>query len=118
MFVAVRCATLFIVTLLFGSVRSCPNGYQDKGLSASAPTRRICIHVTSGLYNYCSAQAFCRTIKGELLTGKEEIQLLAKDSIFVGMTDLLEEKFTNKNGWRWNNGEIAPSDIFSRKVDS
>ena len=114
---------MLTVLLVMGAVRSlsppsCPTSYQDKGLSASSPTRRICIYHTDAKFAYCAAQAHCREIGGELLTGSEGVEALTHYTdvhILVGLTDLLEERGKGRSGWRWTNGEVADASIFGRK---
>ena len=84
------------------TTKECQNPHlQDPSAFTSAPQT-----------NYCGSQAYCRTMKGDLLTGEEELRRLASDHVYVGLTDLLEERGKRKDGWRWNNGEVAPASIF------
>ena len=116
-----RPALVVSVLLVMGRVRSlspppCPTPYEDKGLSASDPTRRICIYFSTTSFKYCAAQAHCREFNGELVTGREAINASAssKDTfILIGLTDLLEERDKDPSGWRWTNGEVADASIFS-----
>ena len=118
-----RPTLVITLILVMGRVRSlspppCPTPYQDKGLSASSPARRICVYHTEAKFAYCAAQAHCREIGGELLTGSEEIRVLANyTDVFtlVGMTDLLEERGRHRGGWKWTNGEVADASLFARK---
>ena len=108
----VRCAPLITIILLVGRVNTCPSGYENNGLTTSSPAVPICIHTSSSRLDYCAAQAYCRKIGGELLMGKEAVAKLPGDIFFVGLTDLLEERKTNKSGWRWSNGEFADPSVF------
>ena len=65
--------------------------------------------------NYCKAQAVCRSLGGELLTGNMIHALkLAKlnQPHLIGMTDLLDETkdlASPGSSFRWTNGSFAPN---------
>ena len=75
----------------------------------------VCLHFDSNiLKSWCDAQAYCLTVGGELVRGSS-FQPLSGNPIpgmtseyWIGLTDLLTERRTNRSGWRWSDGSLDP----------
>ena len=77
----------------------------------------LCLYKSSSNKNYCDAQDYCRSIRGELATGVSavtEISLHLKWlEMWVGATDMLDERGSSSTGWRWTNGQEVPLSLMA-----
>lgn len=86
-------------------------------LSCPPPFTRIlgvCLHFTNAELTWCDAQAYCTSIRGELVHGNTFLPLNGRrlpglpDFYWIGMTDLVHERGLSRSGWRWSDGAIVP----------
>lgn len=74
----------------------------------------ICLHFPGARLTWCEAQAYCYSVGGELIRGNTFLPLNGKvtsgmpSPYWIGLTDLLSERWKNKSGWRWTDGSLDP----------
>lgn len=104
--------TVLLALSGIGSSTHCPRGYHR----ASSDK---CFKLVNNLH-YCAAHSGCTKSNGRLVEGAEWLRILANvssapwkvtglNSTWIGLTDLLEERGTSKDGWQWTSGERAPA---------
>lgn len=90
----------------------------SRAISCSLPFKNIndvCLNVTFTEQKWCEAQAYCMSIGGELIQGKTYRAINNKrvsgmpNNYWVGLTDLLHERRSNRDGWLWTSGSAEPS---------
>ena len=109
-------ALLTLSSVVFGS---CPNGYQP-----ASPNK--CFKAFNKKTTYCNAQETCARHGGRLVEGSEWFRILSNGSsapwqapgftnriatIRTGLTDFLDERDKDKNGWQWSSGERVPASV-------
>ena len=101
--------SLLACTIRLSLQLSCPAPY--------LPHSSFCLHnIVDSKKNYCDAQHFCRSIRGELATGEPVIQVLGSftnQRVWVGATDMLDERDRSSEGWRWTDGQIVSRSLFN-----
>ena len=75
----------------------------------------VCLHFNSSIKKtWCDAQAYCLSVGGELVRGSSYLPLNGNSfpgmpsDYWIGMTDFLTERGTNRSGWRWSDGSLDP----------
>ena len=74
----------------------------------------VCLHFPAARFSWCDAQKYCLSVGGELVRGSNFLPLNGKSFSgkpfysWIGMTDFLLERGTNRSGWRWSNGAVDP----------
>ena len=74
-----------------------------------------CLHYTSQKMTWCEAQAYCVRKGGELITGATFLALNGTTfpgmpvGYYIGLTDLLDERGSNRDNWRWTDGSLTPN---------
>lgn len=100
----------FLVLNLQASIHqsiTCPSPYRD--------ILGVCLHLGSSPMRWCQANEYCSTVEGELVRGHNFMPLNGKTfsgipcRYWIGLTDLLEERRQNREGWRWTDGSLQPS---------
>ena len=75
----------------------------------------VCLNFTTQKTTYCGAQAYCLSVEGELVRGSNYLPLAGKtfpgmpERYWIGLTDLLLERNSSREGWRWTDGAVEPS---------
>lgn len=102
---------LLLMLCFVGSCRS----------SCSSPFRLVnhaCVNMSTIPLPFMDAQTYCHNIRGEVITGATAVSFATfpmSDGngnpfrIWIGLTDLLVERNTSRNGWRWTSGSIFPA---------
>lgn len=89
----------------------------SRALNCSSPFTNIlgvCLHVNSTGHSWCEAQAYCSSLDGELVQGGNYSVINGKTfkgmprEYWIGLTDLLNERKSNKAGWLWTSGSADP----------
>ena len=92
--------------LLVSRAVVCPSPFTE--------TLGVCLHFPDFTKSWCDAQAYCSSVNGELVRGSSFMPLNGATfpgmppDYWIGLTDLLTERYTNKNGWRWTDGSLDP----------
>ena len=90
----------------------------SRAVVCSPPYRDIlgvCLYFKTEQPTYCEAQAYCSSVGGELVRGSNYLPLNGKTFpgspyyYWIGLSDLLHERRSNKSGWRWTDGALTPS---------
>lgn len=92
-----------------------------RALVCSSPFKNmfgVCLHSITTLKSWCEAQHYCTSIGGELVRGTNYLQIKGLTGVtdygtipndyWIGMTDLLTERYANKSGWLWTDGSVEP----------
>lgn len=93
------CVFILGLQLCVGQAIECPNNYQAFS--------GVCLNYSSTKVPWCKAQEYCASVNGELVRGTSFLPLDNKSvpgvSYFawIGMTDFLIERGTNRSGWMW-----------------
>lgn len=102
------CAVIFSLSLQLSVVYA---------VACSPPFSDIlggCLHVSTEMFPFCGAHAYCRTVGGELVRGAKFLPLDGASfpgmptEYWIGLTDLLDERGLNGSGWRWSDGALDP----------
>lgn len=90
-----------------------------RALACPYPYRKIldvCLHFPNNReVSWCDAQKYCSSFGGELVRGSNFLSFDGKTfsgmpaEYWIGMTDFLDERGTNRSGWRWNDGGVEPA---------
>lgn len=99
---------LLAVQVFVSQATVCPKHYQN--------IFGVCLHFSANKgMRWCEAQAYCSSVKGELVYGDSYLPLAGKGfpgvphHFWVGLTDFLHERDGKRDGWRWTNGSVAKS---------
>lgn len=99
------------ILLVFGFLASV-----SQALVCPSPFKNIlgvCLHFQNKLMTWCDAQAYCWSLRGELVRGSDYLPLSGKTfsgiprHYWIGLTDFLYERIYHRDGWRWTNGTVA-----------
>lgn len=104
-------ASILVIGLLLNRAATCPTSYVD--------VDGVCVHISSQMMLFCPANAYCTSVDGELIHGETFMKVQTKNFSgrpshhWIGLTDLLNERYRNSSNWRWTDGALEPksSDI-------
>lgn len=104
-----RCFGVLLLLIHLGPGRGlvCPLPYKD--------ILGICLHFPATNMTFCDANAYCSSVGGELIRGANYLPFSgrtfpgAPKFFYIGLTDLLVERRSNRTGWRWNDGALTPA---------
>ena len=105
--------TLFALLAIAHTVIACSHPFALKN--------SVCVYISSTQKSWCDAQFHCQGIGGELLTGDTALRAFSNEILdstmahkkyfWVGITDMEEERKSQKTGWRWTNGSLISATL-------
>jgi hypothetical protein len=75
----------------------------------------VCVFIdTENRLRWCDAASRCLEMGGELLTDIDSVRAVRlsftdDERVWIGVTDLLIERGTNRSGWRFTDGSVLPT---------